>query len=286
MKRPSVHLALFIVALWAPLLSAQEMGEARWESSVDWQEGTLELVATMEIDRDGPNAPAAQHRAEQRIRTALPGELVRALLPLRIDSRNTLADALAEEPSLYQAIADLAREADRVTTRPDRSLASVEVHYRLDLYPDLTEILAVDEPPIPFRRVLGWVPTTDYTGVVIYAADPLPLHGTTLTTTIVPALFPEIFDAGMEQVLSRDQIDPQWLARWGSAAYTDSLDLSPFVDRIGENPKRLVATRLFGIVPTDLVIRSADARELLSREENRRLLREGRIVIVTAPATD
>ncbi|MFP4329555.1 MAG: hypothetical protein ACLFP6_02440 [Spirochaetaceae bacterium] len=288
MMRSARFRALLLILALLPILPlhSQERGEPAWESSIDWGEGALELRARMPIDRSGPNAPAAQHRAEQRIATELPGEIVRALLPMQVDSRTTLGDVVERDPSLYQQLAALSSRAERVATRPDRSLSSVEVHYRVEFYPRVTEILTIDETPTPFRRVLDWVPSTDYTGLVIYAAEALPVHGTNRTTRVEPALFPEIIDSEMQEVLSREQLSPEWLGRWGSAAYSDSLDLSSFRERIGENPKRVVAHRLFGIVATDVVIGREDALELLSRPANRRLLREGRIVIVTAPPTD
>jgi hypothetical protein len=255
--------------------------EISWDSSVDWQQGALRITAETPIDRSGANAPAAAHRAEQEIEARLPAELVSALMPLRIDSRETLAGELRRDPSLYEGLATLAEDVRRLVTRPDPSLSRLSVTYRLDLFPGVPRLLLRDDLPLPFRKILGWVPSDSYTGVVIYAADPLPLHGTDLTTTIEPALFPEIYDEQMGDVLTRDQLDAEWVERWGAAAYTDSMDLSPFVERIGNNPKRVLARRLFGVSPTDVVISSEDARELLVNETNRRLLREGRILIVT-----
>jgi len=246
----------------------------------------LEITAVSPIDRRGANAPAAAHRAEQEIESLLPTAIVDALSDLRIDSRTTLAGRLQEDPSLYDGLMGLAQDVTREITRPDRTLTRLEVGYSLDLYPRVPRLLFQNPRPLPFPRILGWVPSGRYTGVVIYAAEPLPLHGTELTTRVEPALFPAIYDEEMADVLTRDQLEGEFVEQWGVAAYTDSLDLSPLVGRIGENPKRIIARRLFGIAPTDLVISSRDARELLANENNRRLLREGRIVIVTPHLTD
>lgn len=269
---------IFLLLATAGLVSAQEI---EWESSFDWTQGELRLVAEAPIDRSGANAPAAAHRAEREIESELPGELVNALMPLRIDSRRTLGEELQRDPSLYARIASLADRVQRLMTRPDRSLSRLRVTYRFDLYPGLPRLLLRDDLPLPFRRILGWVPAGSYTGVVIYAAEPLPLHGTQITSTIEPSLLPEIFDEQMNEVLTREQLDQQWVERWGVAAYTGSLDISEFTERIGQNPKPILARRLFGVSPTDIVVSGADARELLATEDNRRLLREGRILIIT-----
>jgi hypothetical protein len=49
---------------------------------------------------------------------------------------------------------------------------------------------------------------------------------------------------------------------------------------VGENPLRIIARGIFGVQPTDPIIDGEDAGLILSNEANRRLLREGRVVIV------
>jgi hypothetical protein len=49
---------------------------------------------------------------------------------------------------------------------------------------------------------------------------------------------------------------------------------------VGDKPLRIIARGVFGIRPTDPIIDRADALLILSSEENRRLLREGRVVMV------
>lgn len=287
-SRLTIRLFLSLLLLGVALLGERDVRaqEIEWRSSFDWQRGTVEISAVSPINRRGANAAAAAHRAEQEIESQLPAAIVDALSDLRIDSRTTVSGRLQEDPTLYDGLMELAQEVTREITRPDRTLTRLEAGYLLDLYPGLPRLLFENSRPLPFRTILGWVPSGSYTGVVIYAAEPLPLHGTERTTAVEPALFPAIYDEEMADVLTRDQLEGEFVEQWGVAAYTDSLDLSRFAGRIGENPKRILARRLFGIAPTDLVISSRDARELLANENNRRLLREGRIVIVTPHLTD
>jgi hypothetical protein len=49
---------------------------------------------------------------------------------------------------------------------------------------------------------------------------------------------------------------------------------------VGDRPLRLIARGVFGARPTDPIIDSEDALIIISSEENRRLLREGKVVIV------
>lgn len=274
---------MIVCLLVIPGLHAQEegAGETTWESVIDWSRGILELTAERSIDRSGANAPAAAHLAERQIARELPGAVVQGLLPVRVDSRTTLGDLIREDPSLYGSVEALSAEVERRVTRPDPALRRLEVSYELPLFPHLPELLGGAEGVLPLRRPLGWTPTTEYTGIVIYAAEPLRVHGTDLVSRPVPALRPEIYNEAMETVLSEEQVDGEWFLRWGTAAYAEELELADYVPRIGEKPKRILARRLFGVTPTDLVISNRDAREILATPANRRLLREGRILIVT-----
>jgi len=48
----------------------------------------------------------------------------------------------------------------------------------------------------------------------------------------------------------------------------------------GTGPLRIFARGVFGIKPTDLIIDDSDALLIISSQENRRLLSEGRVVII------
>jgi hypothetical protein len=136
------------------------------------------------------------------------------------------------------------------------------------------------EVPSPLPRALGDVAAGRYTGVVIYAAEPLASYGTSGQRLPQPALFPRIFDEGMSLVLDKEMCDPASLRRWGMVAYTsDPADPGP-AERIGPNPLRILARGVFGRNDTDLLIPRESARRLLASDENRRLLLEGRILVV------
>ena len=60
---------------------------------------------------------------------------------------------------------------------------------------------------------------------------------------------------------------------------TDPSDRGP-ADRIGSNPLRILARGVFGRNDTDLLIPTESAHRLLATADNRRLLREGRILVV------
>jgi hypothetical protein len=115
---------------------------------------------------------------------------------------------------------------------------------------------------------------------VIYAKGELPLHGTSEMVELRPCLYPEIYDSNMRLVLERLMVNPEAIERWGVAAYTDEVDESPFFERVGPSPLRIMADGAFGSMPTDIKIAADHADRILASENNRRLLTEGRILII------
>jgi hypothetical protein len=134
-------------------------------------------------------------------------------------------------------------------------------------------------------------PAADYTGIIIIADMALPIHGRNTSAFVSPCLFPKIWDTEMNLIYERNLTDP---AITGSGErpivhYAKREDIfrpnpsgidSTLIPLVGERPLRIFARSVFGAVPTDPVIDRADALLMLSNENNRRLLREGRVVLV------
>jgi len=137
-------------------------------------------------------------------------------------------------------------------------------------------------PLIPVRAA-------DYTGIIIIADEELPIHGRNTRALAEPCLFPKIWDTDMNLIYERNMTNPA--LREGSLMVryivSDSIfrptpsgldgDLAAF---LGPNPLRIIAREVFGSSPTDTVIDRADALKIVSSENNRRLLREGRVALV------
>jgi hypothetical protein len=95
----------------------------------------------------------------------------------------------------------------------------------------------------------------------------------------------------MNLVFERNMVEPALGQKQGMVHYTgresimrptpSALD-EALITRVGENPLRIMARGVFGVVPTDPIIDREDALLILSSEANRRLLREGKVAIVLA----
>jgi hypothetical protein len=132
------------------------------------------------------------------------------------------------------------------------------------------------------RAPLEWSPSRSYTGIVIYAEGELPVHGERLAARLRPCLFPRVFDEGMELLAGRTLVDPEALRSGGVLGYARALD-GPAAARVGDSPLRITARAVFGSGRTDLVVSREDALRILSRPENRELVRLGRILVILPP---
>lgn len=279
----TVLLHLVSLAVFPAGAQAREQAPPRVSSSIDWQASTLVVTLTQETDGSTGNAPARLHRAQQQIDREFASVLFNSLLPLRIDSTRTLEDAVRRQPDLAAEISALAERAHRGLPRPNLEMTSVTRQYTVPIFPDLAQLFIGHRIPFRMERVIEWIPTREFSGVIIYAADPLPHRGTGNTTLLTPALLPEIFDTDLRPILEQDMLDPDSIRNWGVVAYTEDFDEDQWRNRIGAQPLRIMARETFGVVPTDIVISREDADRLLSSLENRRLLQEGRILVIVAP---
>jgi hypothetical protein len=272
-------LALWFLTALQSTLWSQELVVSS-ESRLDWQRGTLSVSMTAEAADGVPLQPGLLHRAQQQIAATFPDALFRALLPMRVNSVETVRDIVLERPEIASQIANLSARATPGLPRPHADLSGVRRVYDVPIFPDFVRLFV--EHTIPFRmeEVISWVPTSQFTGVVIYAADRIPLRGTDEVVYPAPALLPEIYDENLRPVLQQDMLDPEAVSTRGVVAYSAETDEDPWRERIGGNPIRIMAREVYGIHPTDLIIGVDDADRILASAHNRNLLREGIILVI------
>ncbi|MDR1626682.1 MAG: hypothetical protein LBT33_09085 [Spirochaetia bacterium] len=284
MKFLFVFFCAALAAAWTPARAAAQ--EIFWTRSIDWEKGEMTLTLSAALARTGPNRPAAAITAERRIDTNLSKVFAEALLPLRIDSSMTFVESIENGILSAAQILSLAQTGRKGIPRYSQDMQTIFVDYTYRLHDSLAPYFVRHSRPAEIPRYLAWFPTREYTGIVIYAGKSLPVHGEDAQSPIAPCLFPEIFDEQTGPVLSIEMGDPAYLKRWGSAAYARSFDEAPWRERIGALPLRIIATGLYGKYPTDLKISQEDAALILSLPANRRLLAEGRVLIIFDPAPE
>ncbi len=283
-------LALFMLILVAGISGSDELALSTDDTIqgitargfFDWQDGNLQLRLVSPVDFDRGTPAAQVYSAQQRAEDLYPRFLFESLLSIQVNSRYTVGELLRENPILADSVVNLSQTAHRGLPQPAANLKSITINYTVPIFPELAALFVTHRIPFYMPSVLEWVPTREFTGLVIYAAAPLPLHGTNRSVLLEPALLPEIFDTEMRPVLEQDMLDPEYAVRWGVVAYTETPDEESWQDRIGNDPLRIMARGIFGVDPTDIVIGVDDANRLLALPANQKLLREGRILVILA----
>jgi hypothetical protein len=248
----------------------------------DWKERVLRLEVELDLSAAGLKLPEGRLDAERMMERDLAGLAKDAVFALQADSRRTIEDAISDgtlDPERLVAIADLAK-AERSSFSKDMRKFSATYALGLDA---LSSLFLSGARPSPIRAPLEERPTRDYTGIVIYAKGPLPVHGEGIDGAAAPCLFPRVFDGEMRLLLDKGVVAPEVLARSGSLGgvlgYASGLGVEAR-ERVGGDPMRVMAVELFGDDRCDYVISREDALRILSSPVGRELLRLGRVVVV------
>ncbi|MBN1836197.1 MAG: hypothetical protein JW820_10130 [Spirochaetales bacterium] len=276
---------LRLAALQCPVSAFGQDGSFSWEGTPDWERGVLVLETRTPVD-PAEVRPDLRYRTQRRVERLLPELAVQALLATPLDSFYTVGERIEEDEELFQALSTAAAAgAVEESASLSRDLGEVRIRYRLPFYgpAGLASPFVSHGRPFPLQPVLGFVPSRPFSGLVIYATGELPAHGKETREQVRPAFFPRLFDEQLNLVLSADMCSPDALRRWGLAAYRYSEDRAADLERVGNFPLRTVARGVFGKNSTDLLLSGEAVRQLLSLEANRKMLQEGRILIVVDP---
>lgn len=277
-----------IVALGVPL-GAQSVPASppglRTSGVLDWTIGTIEMSFEAPLDPRSRNAPAEAHYREHRIRRELPALMEGVLSSILFDSSRTVGDVLESRPGLIADLHQVGEDMSPLFSRVAKDLSKIEVTYSLDLYPTVIQTIHHPVAPRPLPRVLGWHATDEFSGLVILARSPLPVRGEEESTLLRPALLPRIMDTTLSPVLTAEHIHPDVFTDRGVVSYTTSLDPEDWEAVVGTSPLRILARETFGINRTDIIVNQRDAARLLSTEANRRVLAEGRVLVILDPGT-
>jgi hypothetical protein len=272
---------LLLALVRAPV--AAEAQAADTSARVDWTAGriVLETVTPMASFAD----PRARYLAARETGTTIPSQFLRFAPVVVADSWDTVGTLADRSETLVASLAEMARAGSLDDWRMSPDLRGVLASWTYPLYGEkgLVAQMLTHKVAAPLPRSLGAPAETPFTGLVIYAAEPLPSRGTRESRLARPAVFPRIYDDDMKLVLEKEMLDPAVLVRWGMVACT--ADTAGPAERVGTNPLRLLARGVFGHNDTDLLIPREAAHRLLSNEANRRLLREGRIAVVYSGTT-
>jgi len=269
--------AVLAAALAVPVFGASLTSKGE----CDWENGVFKLTLTAPLPITEATPPKRRYLAEQEAQRHVQEEFVRRVGELSVFSGRTLAEVMADDPSIEAGVAQLGEKLTFVSSRVDDGYTTLEMVWSVGLWSGLAPVLTEEAQPNPVPRIIRWAPSLDFSGLVIFAMGDLPWLGTGQSARWVPSLSFRLLNPRGEVVFDPSMTDPEFAAQWGQAAVSEGrFNEQRWGDRIGNQPLRIVARGVWGSRPGDLVLAEADWDRLLSREGNRRLLAEGRVLVL------
>jgi hypothetical protein len=243
---------------------------------------------TLNLASEGLSLPTGRSQGEEILDIEFPRLIKPLLLDLPVDSASRLGDLVDRHELSMVDIDNLVGSAKRGSSFLSSDTLSISAVYTVQLY-NLFPALILHRTAQRAWNPLVKVPSTSYTGLIIIADGQLPIHGKRERSYILPCFFPKIWDSDMNLIYEKNMVIPEIAKKSGIVHYVskktvlDFLGFSQSQDitaLVGDNPLRIFAQAVFGIRPTDPIINKNDALLLLSSEENRKILEQGRVIIV------
>ncbi len=231
--------------------------------------------------------PKRRYLAEVEAQRHLQQEFVRRIGALPVASGKTLSEVMSSDPSVESGVAQLGEHMKFVSSRVDEAYANLEMVWSVGLFDGLAPLLDDVKEANPVPVLIKWAPSRDFSGLVIFAMGDLEWLGTGLKARWSPSLSFRLLNPRGEVLFEPSMQDPEFVRKWGQAGASLGLfNEDRWRERIGFDPLRIVARAVWGARPGDLVLAQADWDRILSREANRRLLAEGRVLVLYGPFPD
>ena len=253
--------------------------------TVEWDKLEINAVVSLDMASAGLKLPNGRVQSEALIASEYVRLIRPGILNIQVDSSSIIADLVDRGEWNSYDVENIALQGRSVPSALSPDFTSLLAFYSLDI-DGISAALIRHRLPAEIPRTLNPIAAPAYTGIIIIASEDLPIHGMKSAAQVRPCLFPKIWDAGMTLIYERNMLNPEagimvrYFTQQDIFASGPS-GLSPEITKVvGDRPLRVFARGVFGVNPTDPIISSDDAMQIISSDENRALLREGRVAFI------
>ena len=270
-----ISIVFILFALNINLFSQQ----ATSQSIVDWTKPAFFSTAELDISESNIVLPSGRGAAKTILESKIPLLIKDPLLSLPIDSSLKLGDTVLQDTLSLEEITNIIQDGKQSASVYSNEKDSIIINHTIKLN-DISSKLVKHSFPYKPNSPIEKTATRKYTGIIIDARGVLPVQGEFVTSTGNPCLFPKVWNEEMELIYEKNIEDSKVAKELGIVNYHWSSDENLYRDIIGNDPLRITAKKIFGINRTDPVISKKDALKILSLDENRELLKQGRVIIL------
>ena len=249
------------------------------KSRVDWTQKKFSSDISLDIKKAGIQLPAGRNSAESLIHLKTPALLKDPVLSLFVDSANYLGDLVIDDTITLEQVTEItenARQTPAIFT-PDGKTAKLTNTIDMNT---IGKLLVKHKYPYTPEEPIEITASREYSGIIIDARGSIPVHGEFVSSEVYPAFFPTIWDENMNIIYEKNIADKTTVQEKGLVEYNWQDNFSLYDERVGSDPLYIKAWRVYGRHRTDPLIRKRDALKILTVEANRKLLKEGKVVIL------
>ncbi len=248
-------------------------------SRVDWTEKKFTSKISLDIKSANLELPAGRNSVESLIKIKTPSLLKSPVLSLYVDSASYVGDAITSETITLEQITEIIESAKQTTAIFSQDGKTANETNIIDMN-KLGKLLVRHKYPYSPEEPIDIIPSREYSGIIIDARGLLPVHGEFVQSETFPAFFPTIWDEDMNIVYEKNIADKNVVQENGLVQYGWKDDFKNYDERVGKDPLYIKAIRVYGRNRTDPLIRKRDALKILTVEANRKLLKDGKVVIL------
>ncbi len=253
--------------------------QATSQSTVDWTKPAFFSTAELNITESNIILPSGRGAANTILDSKIPLLIKDPLLSLPVDSSKKLGDTVLQDTLSLEEITKIIQDGKKSAPVYSNENDSIIINHTIKLN-DISSKLVKHSFPYKPESPIEKTASRVYTGIIIDARGILPVQGEFVTSTGNPCLFPKVWNEDMELIYEKNIENSKTAKEQGIVSYHWSSDENLYRDRIGNDPLRITAKKIFGINRTDPVISKKDALKILSLDENRELLKQGRVIIL------
>lgn len=248
-------------------------------SKVDWTNKKFTSRISMDIEKAGITLPEGRISAESLIKIKTTSLLKDPVLSLFVDSASLLGDMVLSDVITLEQVTNIVEQARQTPALFSADGKACNATNTIDME-NIGRLLVKHKYPYTPEEPIEIVTSRSYTGIIIDARGALPVHGEYVSSEVYPAFFPTLWDEEMNIIYEKNIADKNVVQNQGLVCYNWQDNFELYEDRVGTDPLYIKASKVYGRNRTDPIIRRKDSLKIITVEENRKLLREGKIVIL------
>ncbi|MGI5106095.1 OmpA family protein [Treponema socranskii] len=271
---------LSVCICFVSMMSAfSQSGTMSSVSRIDWTKQQFVSSVSFDTEKAGISLPSGKNAATESMYLKLPALIKDPLLSLYVDNAKQLGDFVLDGTLTLKEITDIVYSGKMTSAVFKSGKLTLSLTNTIAV-PSISGMLLRQRtpyaPPVPIASTAS----RTYSGIVIDARGKLPVHGEYVKSVVSPCFFPRIWDENMDLIYERDMASFDAARLRGIVLYGETDDIRAYHERIGYDPLYIKAYKVYGKNRTDPVIRTDDALRILTVEQNRALLKEGKVVVI------